>query len=114
MKEFYRPIKGSSSSTRDNIAFEAEETVSGIGEWFLVPDSVESVVCSIYPIDSGTGKIQITNDIYDNIASGTATPEDWPYGTVSQTTTKECSPPKAIRAVAVTGSVRMVLSTREI
>lgn len=115
MKYFEYPVGIDSVGIRNDQAIkEAEETLPapGVTDWYLVPFESTSVSCMVDCTAGGSGRIQTTNDTYENIKNGTAVSEDWPYGNVSSTSTLKCDGVKAVRAVCISGSVRVVFSSR--
>lgn len=115
MKHFSKPLNIDPVGIRQDQALdEAEEilTSPGTGEWFIVPYTSTSVACTLYFSEGGSGFIQTTNDLYENVVNNTAIPEDWDYGIINTSTTKYCEAVKAIRLVNVSGTVRMVLLSR--
>jgi len=93
---------------QDQFAFEYSETLSspGNGTWIEFPNGVDGASVELV-ISSGTGKVQATSDSLSRVQAGSAEGVDWDLGVVSGTTQDYCAPVTAIRAVNVSGTIKI-------
>lgn len=99
------------SSISGKPIYEAEETLSGAGNGstIMLADGqgpVESIIVSLI-INSGEGKLQTTASNVTDVKDDNANWVDWDQGSVTVTTTDVFYNVTAIRAVNVSGTIKI-------
>jgi hypothetical protein len=100
-----------SNTSKGEVIWEATQALSSgtNGNSLVLPDEtgkVESIMVSLV-ISSGEGKIQTTVSPLVNVEAGTANWIDWDRGAVSTTTADVFYNVTAIRAVRVSGTIKL-------
>lgn len=79
--------------------------------WYQLPPGIQYLETVVFPNPTGSGKIQITSDSISKCSENTAQADDWPHGAVTSYRSDTIFPSiTAVRAVCVSGDVRIVLT----
>lgn len=103
-------VRASLNDETNELGWEYSETLAspGNGKSVLLPNGCNGLSLTL-SVTAGSGKIQTTTDLLENIHSGTAVWVDWLVGTVTVTTQDYCKPVSAIRQVNVSGTTKLML-----
>lgn len=113
MQEMIRTQYNYIQSGTTKFTYEREiilESPNTYSDWILIPPDINTIVLTYLPIDSGTGLIQTTNDLMENIKNNTAYPFDWCYGVISRPKENSLYPIKAVRLLNILGKSKMIVS----
>ena len=63
----------------------------------IIPEKICSIQATIIPTNGAAGLVETTTDLVSVIRDGSATPDSWPWGVVSEIQSHTCKPPSGIR-----------------
>jgi len=107
----YFAVNDQSNEVSGFPVFEYSETLStpGAGNTIIAPDNVgdfDSIICGLV-ITSGVGRVEYSLSSRSSIIAGSGVWRAWDSGNVSASTDDVLEPAQAIRAVNVSGTIKL-------